>query len=112
MKLAIKLRKPTRRCRCHVPGCRSRDAYKITRRDDVNGNPLYLCDGCIKDINAAHAAFVVAEAEKKKKLDAQIEAEMKSHVAESRQKQAENEAVIESAIEAAEKPKTRSRGKK
>lgn len=52
-KLDVKFRKPTRRCRCHVPGCRNRNAYKITRRDDVNGNPLYLCDDCIKDIAKA-----------------------------------------------------------
>lgn len=53
MSLPIKITKPTRRVRCHVPGCKNRDAYKITRRNDVNGNPLYLCEECIKDIGLA-----------------------------------------------------------
>lgn len=50
MSLPMKITKPTRRVRCHVPGCRNRDALKITRRNDVNGNPLYICEECIADI--------------------------------------------------------------
>lgn len=50
MSLPIKITKPTRRVKCHVPGCRNRDGYKITRRNDVNGNPLFICEECMRDI--------------------------------------------------------------
>lgn len=55
--LEIKLKKMTRRCSCHTPGCKNRDAIKISRRDDVNGAPLYLCPVCIEEIHAAYAAM-------------------------------------------------------
>ena len=46
----IRIKKMTHRCRCQVPGCRNRDALKISRRDDVNGRPMFLCPECIKGI--------------------------------------------------------------
>lgn len=46
----IRIKKMTHRCRCQVPGCRNRDALKISKRDDVNGRPMFLCPECIKDI--------------------------------------------------------------
>jgi hypothetical protein len=52
--LEIKLEQKTRRCRCHVPGCRNRNALKISRRHDVNGNPLFLCPDCIREIADAY----------------------------------------------------------
>ena len=78
MKLTLKLTKPTRRCKCHTPGCRNRDAYKITRRNDVNGNPLYLCADCIKETAAALGELEAAEKAKKQAIDAKIEAEIKA----------------------------------
>jgi hypothetical protein len=59
--LEIKLKKMTRRCSCHTPGCKNRDAIKISRRDDVNGAPLYLCPACIGEIHAAYEAMESAE---------------------------------------------------
>ena len=59
--LEIKLKKMTRRCSCHTPGCKARNAIKISRRDDVNGAPLYLCPVCIEEIHAAYAAMESAE---------------------------------------------------
>lgn len=50
MSLPLRMTKPTRRVRCQVPGCRNRDAIKISRRNDVNGNPLYMCEECMGDI--------------------------------------------------------------
>ena len=46
----IRIKKMTHRCRCQVPGCRNRDALKISKRDDVNGRPMFLCPECIKGI--------------------------------------------------------------
>lgn len=60
--LEIRIKKMTRRCSCHTPGCKNRDAVKISRRDDVNGAPLYLCPDCIRDIHAAYAAMESGEA--------------------------------------------------
>ena len=48
LKLAVK--KLSRRHVCAVPGCRERETLFISRRNDVNGTPLYLCPKCIKDI--------------------------------------------------------------
>lgn len=59
--LEIRIKKMTRRCSCHTPGCKNRNAVKISRRDDVNGAPLYLCPDCIRDIHAAYAAMEAAE---------------------------------------------------
>lgn len=52
--LKINIEQKTRRCRCHTPGCRNRNALKVSRRYDVNGNPLFLCPDCIKEIYAAY----------------------------------------------------------
>ncbi len=51
----IRIKKMTHRCRCQVPGCRNRDALKISRRDDVNGRPMFLCPECIKGIYGLYA---------------------------------------------------------
>ncbi len=59
--LDIRLKKMTRRCGCHTPGCKNRDAVKVSRRDDVNGAPLFLCPKCIKDIYAAYEKLESAE---------------------------------------------------
>ena len=80
MKLTLKITKPTRRCRCHTPGCRNRDAYKITRRNDVNGNPLYMCADCIEKTAAALDELKAAEKAKKQAIDEQIEAETKARI--------------------------------
>lgn len=73
MSLPIKITKPTRRVRCHVPGCKNRDAYKITRRNDVNGNPLYLCEECIKDIGLEFDLTPKAKRAKQKDESDEIE---------------------------------------
>ncbi len=49
MSLKLKISRPTRRVKCYVPGCRNRNALKISRRNDVNGNPLYMCEECLAD---------------------------------------------------------------
>ena len=51
----IRIKKMTHRCRCQVPGCRNRDALKISKRDDVNGGPMFLCPECIKGIYGLYA---------------------------------------------------------
>ena len=48
--LKIAVKKLSRRHVCAVPGCRERETLFISRRNDVNGTPLYLCPKCIKDI--------------------------------------------------------------
>lgn len=48
--LKIRVKKLSRRHVCAVPGCRERETLFISRRNDVNGTPLYLCPKCIKDI--------------------------------------------------------------
>ena len=73
MSLPMKITKPTRRVRCHVPGCKNRDAYKITRRNDVNGNPLYLCEECIKDIGLEFDLTPKAKRTKQKDESDEIE---------------------------------------
>lgn len=57
----VKLKKMTRRCSCHTPGCKNRNAVKVSKRNDVNGAPLFLCPVCIKDIYAAYAKLESAE---------------------------------------------------
>ena len=60
----IRIKKMTHRCRCQVPGCRNRDALKISKRDDVNGRPMFLCPECIKGIYVLYAdMFGVADEE-------------------------------------------------
>lgn len=50
MKIAMKVKKLTRRHICSVNKCRNRDTFLVHRGDDVNHQPLYLCEGCIKEI--------------------------------------------------------------
>lgn len=50
MELKLAVKKLSRRHVCAVPGCRERETLFISRRNDVNGTPLYLCPKCIKDI--------------------------------------------------------------
>lgn len=59
----IRIKKMTHRCRCQVPGCRNRDALKISRRDDVNGRPMFLCPECIKGIYGLYADMFGAAGE-------------------------------------------------
>lgn len=60
--LEIKIEKKTRRYRCHVPGCRNRNALKISRRHDVNGSPLFLCPDCIREISETYGKMTAEEA--------------------------------------------------
>jgi hypothetical protein len=101
MSLPIQIVKPTRRVRCHVPGCRNRDAYKITRRNDVNGNPLYLCEECMKDIKVFLEDGAKHEkSTKKKKTDGNEQSELESAVFTSaRTKIAENQTAFENNTE-------------
>ena len=48
--LKLTVKKLSRRHVCAVPGCRERETLFISRRNDVNGTPLYLCPKCIRDI--------------------------------------------------------------
>jgi len=110
MALKLTIRRLTRRTKCHVPGCKSRNALKITRRYDVNGSPLFLCPDCIRDI---HAAYQAMEAEKQAQTDdinAQIEELTAERLGEKEPEAPAEEApeVEETAVEAPaeeEKPK-------
>ena len=103
MSLLMQIIKPTRRVKCHVPGCRNRDAYKITRRNDVNGNPLFLCPECMKDIKAYWDETEKAEKSTKKKKadeksDEDVQSELESAVFTSaRAKIKENQGEFENA---------------
>lgn len=81
MSLPLKMTKPTRRVRCQVPGCRNRDAIKISRRNDVNGNPLYMCEECMDDIQKLRGTKTKKAAkttEEKNESEKAIEAEIVS----------------------------------
>lgn len=82
MSLPLKMTKPTRRVRCQVPGCRNRDAIKLSRRNDVNGNPLYICEECMDDIQKIRGGVktkrAAKTAEEKSESEKAIEAEIES----------------------------------
>lgn len=80
MALKLTIRQLTRRTKCHVPGCKSRNALKITRRYDVNGSPLFLCPDCIRDI---HAAYQAMEAERLDEKEPEAHAEEAPEVEEA-----------------------------
>ena len=105
MSLFMQITKPSRRVKCHVPGCRNRDAYKITRRKDVNGNPLFLCPECMKDIKAyLDEAEKAEKSAKKKKSDENEQSELESAVFTSaRAKIKENQGEFENAATASKK---------
>lgn len=105
--LKIRMRKLARRHQCSVSGCRSRDTYLISRRDDVNGSPLYMCSQCIKDIFSSLSEFEKAEAEKQKKVEAEIEERTREKVeekSESIQEKAPETETVESSDTVKEKP--------
>lgn len=66
--LKIAVKKLSRRHVCAVPGCRERETLFISRRNDVNGTPLYLCPKCIKDIYG-EVSKKSAKADKTKSAD-------------------------------------------
>lgn len=59
--LKLTIKKLSRRHVCAVPGCRERETLFISRRNDVNGTPLYLCQRCIKDIYGEAAKMAKAK---------------------------------------------------
>lgn len=73
MALKLRIKRMTRRTRCHVPGCKNRNAVKVSRRDDVNGNPLFLCPDCIRDINTAYKSMESEERARKAEANKKIE---------------------------------------
>lgn len=50
-------RSRNRRFRCDVSGCRNFTTIFVTRRGDISGRPLHLCEDCIK------TAYALLEAE-------------------------------------------------
>ncbi|MBE6599122.1 MAG: hypothetical protein E7638_06750 [Ruminococcaceae bacterium] len=101
----MKVRKLTRRHICSVNKCRNRDTYLVHRGTDVNHQPLYLCEDCIKEIALGYAETVGVE-KARVVFGALLErlkpAEEKTYFAE--------ESKAEDAIPSEGKPK-RSRGK-
>lgn len=97
------MRKLSRRHQCSVSGCRSRETYLCSRRDDVNGQPLYLCADCIKDMYASLSAVQAEEAKAQKQVEAEIEKRTKAAVEE---KLAEAEAPAEPTTKTATKKTT------
>ena len=75
MNLPMKIKRLTRRVKCHVPGCKNRDALKITRRNDVNGNPLFMCEDCLADATKL-LEELKAEETKATKVQKTVEAEI------------------------------------
>lgn len=66
----IRIKKMTHRCRCQVPGCKNRNALKISKRDDVNGRPMFLCPDCIEDIYGLYAEMFGGKAADYEKTEA------------------------------------------
>lgn len=86
MNLPMKIKRLTRRIKCHVPGCKNRDALKITRRSDVNGNPLFMCEDCLADATKLLAELKAEEAKTakgQKTIEAEIEKRTRARVTKS-----------------------------
>ncbi len=58
--IAMRVRKLNRRHICSVNKCRNRDTFLIHRGADVNYQPLYLCEDCIRDIAEGYVSIVGA----------------------------------------------------
>lgn len=79
----IRIKKMTHRCRCQVPGCKNRNALKISKRDDVNGRPMFLCPDCIEDIYGLYAEMFGGKAADYEKTEAKAdESEVGSEISE------------------------------
>lgn len=64
----MRFKKLTRRHVCSVAGCRNRETFMISRRDDVGGYPLYLCPKCIRESEARLRDYERAQ----KELEAKV----------------------------------------
>jgi len=59
-------RSKSRRYRCDISGCRNFTTIFVTRRGDISGRPLHLCEDCIRTAYAlleAEQSPVIPEAE-------------------------------------------------